>query len=111
MSVTRPDLFVSSENHHEMAEEDEEEGEVGVDSEADEAARDLAYAEADYIYNSVTRKLPVPPTHATMQSQFKKQEIEALVRWEIEFRLFFKCVKADQIIFISQVSGDAEEKV
>ena len=99
MSVTRPDLFVSSENHHEMAEEDEEEGEVGVDSEADEAARDLAYAEADYIYNSVTRKLPVPPTHATMQSQFKKQEIEALVRWEIEFRLFLSASKLIKVFY------------
>ena len=111
MSVTRPDLFVSSENHHEMAEEDEEEGEVGVDSEADEAARDLAYAEADYIYNSVTRKLPVPPTHATMQSQFKKQEIEALVRWEIEFRLFLRASKLIKVFLFLKVSGDAEEKV
>ena len=94
-----------------MAEEDEEEGEVGVDSEADEAARDLAYAEADYIYNSVTRKLPVPPTHATMQSQFKKQEIEALVRLEIEFRLFLSASKLIKVHLIFKVSGDAEEKV
>ena len=86
-------------------------GEVGVDSEADEAARDLAYAEADYIYNSVTRKLPVPPTHATMQSQFKKQEIEALVRWEIEFRLFLRASKLIEVFLFLKVSGDAEEKV
>ena len=42
--------------------------------------RDLAYAEADYIYNSVTRKLPAVPASATLQSQQKRQEIEALVR-------------------------------
>ena len=43
-------------------------------------SRDLAYAEADYIYNSVTRKLPTVPAPPTLHSQQKRQEIEALVR-------------------------------
>ena len=62
--------------------EEEEEANNGNDDN-DEDDHALEYAEADYIYNAVSRRLPIPPTipQSVLQMRHQKRlEIEALIK-------------------------------
>ena len=64
-----------------LNDDEEEANNENVNNEEDDHA--LEYAEADYIYNAVSRRLPIPPTipHSVMQARHQKRmEIEAFIK-------------------------------
>ena len=73
-----PHMLKWYEQQSNNADHDSEEHEE-VEKPVDEDAQALAYAEADYIYNAVSRRLPLPPP-PTIQNIAKRQEIEAMIK-------------------------------